>query len=113
MMDEAVGIPSEGHRQRLREGFLAREVGALADDALLELLVCYAVPQRDVQPIAKRLIKKYGNLSALLLLDAAALCSEDATLADWIRHAKLSGMYDAGKSLFERGGLTLDRLPRK
>lgn len=34
----------------------------------------------------------------------------DATLADWIRHAKLAGMYEAGKSLFERGGLRLDRL---
>jgi len=34
----------------------------------------------------------------------------DSTLADWIRHAKLSGMYEAGKTLFERGGLSLDRL---
>jgi 16S rRNA G966 N2-methylase RsmD len=34
----------------------------------------------------------------------------DSTLADWIRHAKLSGMYEAGKLLFERGGLSLDRL---
>jgi hypothetical protein len=32
----------------------------------------------------------------------------DATLADWIRHAKLSGMYQVGKMLFERGGLRLD-----
>jgi 16S rRNA G966 N2-methylase RsmD len=37
----------------------------------------------------------------------------DATLADWIRHAKLSGMYAAGKMLFERGGLSLDRLPEE
>lgn len=37
----------------------------------------------------------------------------DATLADWIRHAKMSGMYDAGRMLFERGGLSLDRLPEE
>ena len=37
----------------------------------------------------------------------------DATLADWIRHAKLSGMFAAGKMLFERGGLSLDRLPEE
>jgi DNA repair protein RadC len=72
-----VGSPSEGHRQRLRERFLAREPGALADEALLELLLCYAIPQRDVQPIAKRLIEKYGDLSSLLSLDAVALCSEE------------------------------------
>jgi len=34
----------------------------------------------------------------------------DATLADWIRHAKIAGMYEAGKTLFERGGLRLDHL---
>jgi 16S rRNA G966 N2-methylase RsmD len=34
----------------------------------------------------------------------------ESTLADWIRHAKLAGMYEAGKMLFERGGLSLDRL---
>jgi len=73
----AVGTPSEGHRQRLRERFLAREPVALADEALLELLLCYAIPQRDVQPIAKRLVEKYGNLSSLLSLDAAVLCSEE------------------------------------
>lgn len=73
----AVGTPAEGHRQRLRERFLARETGALGDEALLELLLCYAIPQRDVQPIAKRLIEKYGNLSSLLSLDADTLCSED------------------------------------
>ena len=52
------GNPADGHRQRLRERFLVRESGALTDEALLELLLCYAIPQRDVQPLAKRLIRK-------------------------------------------------------
>lgn len=34
----------------------------------------------------------------------------DATLADWIRHAKRSGQYNEGKLLYEKGGLRLDRL---
>ena len=29
----------------------------------------------------------------------------DATIADWIRHCKRSGMYEQGKLLYERGGL--------
>jgi 16S rRNA G966 N2-methylase RsmD len=37
----------------------------------------------------------------------------DATLAEWIRHAKRSGMYEAGKLLFEKGGLSPDRLPEE
>jgi len=76
-MDEAVGTTTEGHRQRLRERFLARDPGALADEALLELLLCYAIPQRDLQPLAKRLIEKYGSLPSVLALDVATLCSEE------------------------------------
>jgi hypothetical protein len=37
----------------------------------------------------------------------------DATLAEWIRHAKLSGMYEAGKPRYEKGGLNRDRLPEE
>ncbi len=83
---------------------MARDPGALTDEALLELLLCYAIPQRDVQPIAKRLIEEYGNLSSLLSLDTAALCSEEGIkqatavllkLVDHIRasaeHAPASG----------------------
>jgi DNA modification methylase len=35
---------------------------------------------------------------------------DDATLADWIRHAKRSGMYLEGRLLYERGGLNLENL---
>ena len=34
----------------------------------------------------------------------------DATLTGWIRHCKRTGLYEQGKLLFEKGGLTLDNL---
>jgi len=34
----------------------------------------------------------------------------DATLAEWIRHCKRSGLYEQGKLLYEKGGLELDNL---
>ena len=34
----------------------------------------------------------------------------DATLAEWIRHCKRSGLYKQGKLLYENGGLNLDDL---
>ncbi len=34
----------------------------------------------------------------------------DATLSEWIRHCRRSGMYEQGKLLYERGGITFDRL---
>jgi len=43
----------KGHRQRLRERFVAGEQKAQSDEALLELLLCYAIPQRDVHPLAR------------------------------------------------------------
>lgn len=63
----------EGHRARLRERFLAEEAGARTEDALLELLLSYAIPQRDVQPLAKSLLARFGSLDAVLAADASAL----------------------------------------
>jgi len=37
----------------------------------------------------------------------------DATLAEWIRHCKRSGLYEQGKLLYEKGGLNLDNLPEE
>jgi DNA modification methylase len=35
----------------------------------------------------------------------------DATLAEWIRHAKRTGLFEFGKLLYEKGGLSLEALP--
>lgn len=37
----------------------------------------------------------------------------DSTLAEWIRSAKRSGMYEAGKLLYEKGGLNPNNLPEE
>ena len=37
----------------------------------------------------------------------------DATLVEWIRHCKRSGLYEQGKLLYERGGLKLEGLPEE
>lgn len=56
----------EGHRQRLREAFLAHGVSGMADHNILELLLTYAIPRRDVNPIAHRLIDAFGSLDGVL-----------------------------------------------
>ena len=45
----------KGHRQRLRDRFVKGEGESRSEEALLELLLTYAIPQKDVQPLAKRL----------------------------------------------------------
>jgi len=42
-----------GHRQRLREKFEQCEQDAFLDYELLELILTYSIPRRDVKPIAK------------------------------------------------------------
>jgi len=50
-----------GHRQRLRERFLKSGLAGFHDHEILELLLTYALPQKDVKPIAKEALNKFGN----------------------------------------------------
>lgn len=55
-----------GHRARLREKFNKDDGHALADYELLELLLFQCCPRGDVKPIAKELLKAFGDLANLL-----------------------------------------------
>jgi DNA repair protein RadC len=55
-----------GHRQRLRERFLAGGAEALPDYELMELLLFLAIPQRDTKPLAKALIAKFGSFADVI-----------------------------------------------
>lgn len=57
----------EGHRSRLRERFLKGGLAGFHDHEILELLLTYAIPRKDVKPIAKELLKKFGNNLASVL----------------------------------------------
>src|SRR6478672_9341943 len=62
-----------GHRDRLRARF--REAGseALADYEMLELILFRAIPQRDVKPLAKQLLEKFGSFAEVISAPAARL----------------------------------------
>ncbi|MBI1868556.1 MAG: DNA repair protein RadC [Methylocystis sp.] len=55
-----------GHRQRLRDRFLEAGEAALADYELLELLLFRAITRRDVKPLAKALIARFGSYSEVV-----------------------------------------------
>lgn len=56
----------DGHRERLRESF--RRDGLAGFDAIrsLELLLQYAIPRRDTNPIAHALLERFGSLQEVL-----------------------------------------------
>jgi len=63
-----------GHRDRLRQRFIQAGRESLADYELLELLLFYAIPRRDVKPLAKALIEQFGSLAEVLTADPESLC---------------------------------------
>lgn len=61
------------HRRRLRDRFRKAGSNGLQDYELLELLLTYAVPRRDVKPLAKNLIAQFGSLASVLDADQREL----------------------------------------
>lgn len=68
---------NQGHRARLRERFTKVQTDGLHEYEVLELLLTYAIPRRDVKPIAKNLIDRFGTLASVL--DAAPTELEQTT----------------------------------
>lgn len=56
----------KGHRERLKHRFLEEGLDNFTDIQVLELLLFYAVPQRDTNPIAHDLLDRFGSLSQVL-----------------------------------------------
>lgn len=55
-----------GHRQRLKERFCAEGLDNFSDVQVLELLLFYAIPRQDTNPIAHQLLAHFGSLSQVL-----------------------------------------------
>lgn len=55
----------KGHRQRLRELYLKEGIDNFEHHQALELLLFYAIPQRDTNPLAHKLLDEFGSLSAV------------------------------------------------
>ncbi|MEM6678426.1 MAG: DNA repair protein RadC [Pseudomonadota bacterium] len=70
------------HRARLRARFLEAGGQALADYEMLELVLFRAIPRLDVKPLAKRLIKAFGDYNGAITAPPARL-------------AEIQGMGDA------------------
>ena len=62
-----------GHRQRLKNRFLKSGAEAMQDYEFLEILLFLAVPRRDVKPLAKDLIKKFGSFAETISAEPARL----------------------------------------
>ena len=55
-----------GHRGRVKDEFLTRGIEGWPDHRVLELILFYAIPQGDVNPLAHELVDRFGSLSGAL-----------------------------------------------
>ncbi len=70
----AEGAPHyHGHRERLRARFREAGANAVSDYELLELVLFRAIPQRDVKPLAKELVAKFGSFAEVVAAPATLL----------------------------------------
>jgi DNA repair protein RadC len=66
-----------GHRDRLRARFSDVGGDAVPDYELLELVLFRSIPRRDVKPIAKELLKRFGTFAEVLAAAPARLMEVD------------------------------------
>ncbi len=72
-----------GHRERMRNRYITDGPDSFADHELLEMILYGLIPREDTNPLAHRLLEKYGTIANLLESDAAEI-------------AKVPGMGSAG-----------------
>jgi DNA repair protein RadC len=93
---EPIRLPDHGgHRHRLRHRARLGGVSALPDYELLELFLFRSIPQRDVKPLAKALLARFGSLPAAL----------SAPLEDMLQ---VSAIDNKGKALRMTADIALD-----
>ncbi len=80
-----------GHRQRLKQRLVEHGLQSLADYEVLELLLTYALPRRDVKPLAKKLLEQFSSLKGVLdaplekLMEIDGVSTHTATLVVFSR----------------------------
>ena len=111
----------DGHREKMRQRFLKNGLEGYADHEALELLLYYALPRRDTNPIAHALMERYGSLAAVLnapvedlravegigesaavLLRLVPLLAQKARIAETEKEVALTTVSRVGAYLLER-----------
>ncbi len=69
--------PHAGHRQRLKRKFLNSNGKDFEPHELFELLLFYAMPQKDTNEIAHRLVSRFGSINGVLEADYKDLVKVD------------------------------------
>jgi DNA repair protein RadC len=92
-----------GHRERLRARFMEAGSEALADYEMLELVLFRAVPRRDVKPLAKELLARFGSFAEVIAAPPERLAEVSGLGAAAITEFKI---VQAAAQRFTKGKMT-------
>lgn len=74
-MEKMQNNPHKDHRARVKARFCREGIDSFAPHEVLELLLFYAIPQKDTNPIAHRLLDRFGSLAAVFGASEEELCA--------------------------------------
>ena len=105
-----------GHRSRLRQKVLTQTHHAIADYEVLECLLGFAIPRKDVKPLAKELIKRFRSIGGVFcalpeeLMTVKGIKETTATLlrAIYLAHLHALDKEIVGSSIIEKWQKILD-----
>lgn len=81
----------DGHRQRMKQRMLTDGVKNMSPHEVLEILLYYAVPRQDTNPLAHKLIDAFGSVSRTLSADYADLVKVEGVTPHIATLLRLSG----------------------
>lgn len=84
MDDQTKVTDNAGHRLRVRERFKKSLGSDMADYELLEFILTYSIPRRDVKPVAKALLRRFGNLGEIL-----SASPEELSKVSWVKDSTI------------------------
>lgn len=82
-----------GHRKRLRQKYLEQGISSLSDTDVVELLLTFGVPRKDMRAQAMEILRKFGSLYAVF--NAA---QEELTKFDGVGESAAFGIMFAADS---------------
>lgn len=95
----------EGHRKRLRETFNNVDPLTMPDHQILELMLSYVQPQKDVNPLAHELLNEFGSLSDVLdasVDDLKKIKGVGEVLASYLHFcSKIPAIYNNSKTSYK------------
>lgn len=112
----AVNSIHAGHRKDMRDKVLEHGIEILREHEILEIMLYYAIPMKDTNPLAHELLNQFGSISAVFDAPYDILCKSGLTenAAFMVKYIPeilsiyMSDKYDNNNKIVD-----MDNLPQK